>query len=325
MPPEKQPVETKDDQFTLEIIDDTQEQVDLFDDAPAAKPDKQSRKKADKKADSGDDAVALMKRQLDEANARIKTEADARAAESTKRAEIERELADARKRGEEAEGLSIVNAKSAAQAEADRIEADLAKAWEDGEYKKASELQRKLARAEAILLRLDGEEADHKERKASAPEPEKKTETPAAPKAPANLEEWLATVQLPERAKGFFRDHPEFAPINKNKAKYYMLNAAHEEALADGINFDTGDYYNFLNKRLIDDDEEDDDVDEPDRDDGRVPPAPVSRSSPPSSGGQRGTPVRATRAEVEMAEIFGMSVKEYKEYQAKAKANGDIQ
>jgi len=326
MPPDKEP-ETKDDDLVVQIIED--DQIDLFDDGPDKKPDKtdeqeteKPRRKAAKKPD-GDDAIAQLKRQLDEANAGIKAEKEARASEAAKRSEMERELADARKRGETAEGDAISNAKSAAQAEADKHQADLAKAWEDGDYAKASDIQRKLARAEAVLLHLDREEADYKERKETAPkEPEKKAEAPATPKTPTNVDEWLAEANLPERAKKFFRDHPEFAPVGKSKAKWYMLQAAHEEAVEEGIQFDTGDYYNFLGKRLIND-EGDDVEDDTENDDKRVPAAPVSRGAP-TRGPNGGVVIKAKREWVEAAAEQGMSIKKYMEIRNKLIAEGVI-
>lgn len=317
--------ETKDDDFVVKIIDDDQ-QIDLFDDGPAkpdtkadadaAQADDKPRKKAAKKADS-DDALATLQKRYDDAQAAIEAEKRARLTAEKDAADRAAELAAARKEHHALEGNTIASQKDAAQAAADKLQADLSKAWEDGDYGKASELQRKLSRAEAMLLRLDEQEADYKERPTPEPEPAKKADTPTPPRAPSNVDEWLAQAQLPDRAKQFLRDHPEFAPVGKSKAKWHMLNAAHEEALEEGNSFDTDNYYNFLTKRLIDSDEDDGDDDDmaDDREDNKRPAAPVSRGSAPN--GQRGgTVVRAHRRHVEAAEFLGMPLKEYMESRA---------
>lgn len=316
MPPDKE-AEPKEDDLVVQIIED--DQIDLFDDAPAEKaaaPEKP--KKAAKKADS-DDTVAVLKQRYE---ATIEAERQKTLAAEKRASEREAELEVSRKRQTEAEGDVISNAKAAAQSHLKQLKADLAKAHNDGEYEKLGDIHEALARTASVLLRLDNDEADYKERREAPPaeKADKKADTPVAPKTPTNVDEWLAEAKLPERAKKFFRDHPEFAPIGKSKAKWHMLMATHEEAVEEGIQFDTGDYYNFLTKRLIDD-EDDDVADDTESDDKRVPAAPVSRGAP-TRGANGGNVVKAHRRHVEAAEFLGIPIKKYMENRAKLIAEG---
>lgn len=315
MPPEKEP-ENKDD-FEVKIVDDDA-QISLFDDEPAkpdtqaAEPEKKPRKKADKKADSGDDnIVETLKSRLAAAQKEADERREAEAAEKRRTAELQAELEKVRKAQADSEVEVISSSKAAAQAKAEQLQKELAKAWEDGEYTTAAKLQRDLARAEAILYDLDGQEATYKEKKQAQPEPEKK---PAA--APANdLEAWLAGTQLPERARLWFREHPDaFA----DKEKFFRVQAGHAALDKKGVAFNTDAYYDGLNRYLgyLDDEEKDTDVadDDDDADDepaSRRAAAPVSRGSAPN--GQRQV-VRAKRAHVEAAEFLEMSLKEYMEW-----------
>ena len=146
---------------------------------------------------------------------------------------------------------------------ADSIEKELAKAWEDGEYAKASQLQRKLARAEASLLSLDNQEADHKERVSTPPaEPAKKADPPAAN---SPLEAFIAPMT--EKMKAWFREHPD--AFHDEELRHTAF-AADKAAQKQRITFDSDDYYNFINKRLgfdEPDDDGDDDNDDSDDDD----------------------------------------------------------
>lgn len=319
MPPDKE-IEDKTDDLVVQIVED--DQIDLFDDGPPAvtepKP-KKTAKKADKSADAAaeKDAVTLMKERYEAAQKLADEERAKRIAAEKAAEERAAEVVSARKETHELQGNSIASQKEAAQAAADKLQADLSKAWEDGEYAKASELQRKLSRAEAVLLRLDEQEADYKER----PEPEavKKADTPSPASDP--FEAYIAN--MPPKMQAWFREHPEAA---KDEEINYKARAADIAARRAGLNASQDEYYNFVNKRLGYDieDEDDDDVDDDiEKDDKRVPAAPVSRGKSTPGGG--GTVVRASKQEVEAAEFLGMSIKEYKEIQAQLKASGEIQ
>lgn len=315
MPPDKQAAE-KEVEPIIEIIEDN-DQIDLFDDAPAEKvaaPEK--RKKADKKPDS-DDALKELQRRHETA---LENERNARLAAEKRAAEREAELETARKRQVETEGDVISNAKAAALAAVEKATDEQAKAWEDGDYRKAAELNSKIARANAVLLNLDNQEADHKERAATAPaEPDKKADAPAS-SPQAAFDAFLKTI--PPRAQKLFTDNPD---LFHNKGNFALVNGAHAAATARGIIFDTDDYYNFITKRLPDDDDGDDDVadDDTDNDDKRVPAAPVSRGAP-ARGPNGGPVVRAKREWVEAAEFLGMPIKKYMENRAKLIAEGVI-
>lgn len=306
MPPDKE-----NDQGDL-LIELDDEQLGLFDEpkTEVVVEDKPKRAKKAVSAPVADDDAAALRRQLDEANARVKAEADARAAEAARRAETERELEAARKRQTEVEGDVISNAKAAAQATADNLEKELERAWNDGDYGKAAQLQRKIARAEAILTNLDSQEADHKERRETAPaEPAKKAETPTVSRQ-EDFDAFLKTI--PPRAQKLFTDNPD---LFHNKGNFALVNGAHAAAQARGIIFDTDEYYNFITKRLPDDDDHDDDGDDDVDDDTprRAAAAPVSREATRTGTRRTGEPRGEYLSAEERAfcDETGVTYKEY--------------
>lgn len=299
MPPDKE----NNGDLLVELDD---EQLGLFDEPKTEVVDKPKRaKRVAAPVAEEDDAVTVLRQRHEVA---LENERNARIAAEKRAAERDAELETARKRQAETEGDVISNAKAAAIAAAEKAQDELAKAWEDGDYKKASELNRKIARAEAVLHSLDNQEADHKERREAAPaEPAKKADPPTVSRQEA-FDAFLKTI--PPRAQKLFTDNPD---LFHNKGNFALVNGAHAAAQARGIIFDTDEYYNFINKRLPDDepdDEGDDDVEEDTPRRGAA--APVSREAV-RTGTRRSDPrgVYLTAEEREICEAAGISQKEY--------------
>ena len=307
--------EDKKNDLIIEIEDDPT-QTDLFidpseadkkPDAQAAELEKKPRKKADRKADSGDsDIVEQMKRQLADAQREANERREAEAAEKRRTAELQAELEKMRKAQADSEVEIISSSKAAAQAKAEQLQKDLSKAWNDGDYDEAAKLQRQMARAEAILYDLDGQEATHKEKKQAQPEPEKKP-APAA----NDLEAWLAQAGLPDGARAWFREHPD---AFVDKEKFFRVQAGHVALEKKGVTFNTDAYYDGLNRYLGYLDDEDNDVTDDDRDDDRddnrpAPAARVSRQAPSQRGDD--SRVRLSRDELSHAEAMGITAQEY--------------
>ena len=109
--------------------------------------------------------------------------------------------------------------------------------------------------------------------------------------------------------------------IDSEKAVKRMVRA-HDDAVDDGIEPETEEYFAFIEQRLgIRRDSGDEEAPEA--------PPPPRRSSPPpaapvSRGGQRPNVVRLTKAEAEAAKMFGMSEVEYAKNKVALQREGKI-
>jgi phage I-like protein len=128
-------------------------------------------------------------------------------------------------------------------------------------------------------------------------------------------------AQLTPRSATWVRQHPEFVRDQKLNRK---MIAAHELAIADGIEPDTDEYFDHvegtlkLNRR----DQEQDEAPKAQR---RAAPvaAPVSRSGM-DNGGNRPDVVRLTAEEREMAKMMGMTPDEYARNKRDLKREGRL-
>lgn len=111
--------------------------------------------------------------------------------------------------------------------------------------------------------------------------------------------------QLTPRSASWVREHPEFVRDAKLNRK---MIAAHQLAVADGIEPDTDDYFNYVENTLgINRTQE-----EAPKAQRRAAPAaaPVSRAGM-NSDGSRPNVIRLTAEQREMAEMMGMTPEEY--------------
>ena len=194
-------------------------------------------------AQTADDGIELLKRQLEEKRReadeakRQKQEAELLAAQR------EREIQDYQFRATDSEHVALVNAIASFERDGEMLEKDYATALEMGEYNKAAKIQRQMAAVESRLLTLtQGREELEYRLKAPRPEPELPKIQPVQ-RDP--VEERIAGLSKP--SQDWIRSHPEVITDTRLTNK---MTAAHYEALAEGINADTPDYFAFIESKL---------------------------------------------------------------------------
>jgi len=175
-----------------------------------------------------------------------------------------------------------------------------------GDYGKTAEIQEALSLNAARLMEL--------ERGRSAMEQAPKPQRPE----PVNPVEALAS-QLSPRSADWIRKNPNCVT---DPRMYQKMVAAHNLALADGLQPDTDDYFSFVEDTLKINRRPPAAKQEAESDDDATssaakavqrrtapPAAPVTRAG--NASGQRPGTVRLTRAEAETARDLGMTEEEY--------------
>lgn len=250
-----------------------------------------------------------LKKQYDDLQKR-ETAAIAAQAQAEQRAtQREREIGEANaeltRRGAQAvdsEFHIIANAIAAATAEADAAAGEHQSALETGDAKKATDAQRKIARAEAKLVSLeDGKAAlDHRvEQMRRAPA----KETRQAPVSTGDhVEDQIARYS--PRTQSWLRQHKECVADDKTRNR---ATGAHFEAIADGYTPDSDAYFEFLDKKLGFAEKKPG----AERTTGRAPAAPVSRDTSIASGNLDSQRVKLSGGEQKAAAELGLSLSEY--------------
>jgi flagellar hook-basal body complex protein FliE len=120
--------------------------------------------------------------------------------------------------------------------------------------------------------------------------------------------------QLTPRSAEWVRAHPEYA---RDPVMTRRMVRAHEDAIDEGFQADTDDYFNFVETKLKIRKQEApaqesalSEASAPTQRRSAPPAAPVSRSGSPTSGG-RSNVVTLTRMERETAQALGMTDREY--------------
>ena len=287
-----------DKQLSLLIDDETPTQKEKAKPQPKAKP-----------AGDADGGIAALKRE----NADLAAQ---RNAEAAARRKAEDEAEKARSEVKTTQETAINSALAAAKTEADTLQAQITAALESGEYKQAGEIQRKLARAEATILRYEDAKAELEAQKKLAP-----VEKPAPQQHADPFENYVS--KLSPRAQSWMRDHREYATDQKLNAK---LIAAHHVAVSEDYTVDSPAYFERIEEHLgLRDIASDEDVDEGETQERRPAPrhsAPVTRDTPTLTSTGTRNRVTLSRAEVDMAEALGMTREEYARYKLKGQKEG---
>jgi len=180
------------------------------------------------------------------------------------------------------------------------LKANYRDAMSAGDYDTAAEIQSEMSANAAKLLQLEqGKQALEAAPRQEAPRP-----------YTADPVEALAS-QLSPRSADWVRRHPEYAT---DPRLYNKMLAAHNLAVADGINPDTDDYFSSIEDtlRIRSRDEYEDATSsaaKPLQRRSAPPAAPVSRSG--TGTGTRPNRVTLTAEEREMARFMGMTPEEY--------------
>lgn len=176
------------------------------------------------------------------AERRATSEAQARHAAQTEVESTRTEIAETRL-GTVEQGIA------AATTEADAAQAEYTSAMEAGDWKKAGEAQRKIARAESTKGRLEEAKSDLEVQKTQPQRQERVQRTEALQGDP--VENFISGRTAPVQT--WLRAHPEDAralaldPQGRRAAK---LNAADSDAVAEGIKRDTTEYFDYVEKFL---------------------------------------------------------------------------
>lgn len=245
------------------------------DDAPP--PEKKEPTK--RKVEEPDD-VADLKKQL----------ADLKLAEEASRAQLQRDLDEARKQARELEARgaaqaatelelqldAVENAIAAAESEAASAQQMFAQAAADGEYQKQADAQLKLSRAAARLESLESGKQALEGRIEQAKKAPVRTESSTDP-FEANI------ANLPDAAKTWLRGHRDYMTDARKNAK---IQAAHWDTLDAGHQAYSPAYFEALEINLGLKQKPDPDVDDdPPEPRSRTVSAPVHRDPPsPTTG-----------------------------------------
>src|SRR6185437_8961761 len=289
---EAAPVETETEKPTIEAQGEPKVEI-------VAEPEAAVDKREAKSATEG--LEELSKRLEEEKNARLKAERE--------RNEAVQRAFRAQSEKDESDRLFIESQLNQSQSNAGFLENAYAAAITEGDTLKAAKIMREMAKVEAQILQLKNGEQSLKEKPKEQPRALDPVEAFAA--------------QLSPRSAAWVRAHPEFATNQKLTRK---MIRAHEDAVDDGLPPDTDDYFAYVENRLGVSqraapirvrEPEREEYEEPLSEAGRgsggrqVAPAaiPVSRDISPS--GQRSRTIRLTAAEIEIANITGLTPEEY--------------
>jgi hypothetical protein len=200
-------------------------------------------------AAGGDEAVEALKAQYAELQARDakrdeelaaarRREADATAAAERAR----KEATEAKTEAADSQSDAVSTGLQSAQAEADSGEAEYAAAMEKGDFAAAAKAQRKIAKAEARILRLDEAKTDLEARKASPDRAATQTRTEPPPDA---FEAHVS--KFTEPTARWMREHRDWVTDPK---KSVLLTRAHNHALGEGLDPDTAEYFAHVETRI---------------------------------------------------------------------------
>ena len=194
-----------------------------------------------KKVESAnDDALEDLKTQYAGLQGQVTT-ANQRAARAEEDARTARQqLDESNLRAHESDKRAIDGGLQAAKEEADAAQAEYERAFEAGDAKAAATAQRKIARAEANILRLT--EAADNLGEAPKPKADQRRVDPAAGTGDGDrTEAWIQTRS--PAAQTFLRKHLDAV---RDPARYRRIEAAHHHAVAEGIEVESKEYFDHI-------------------------------------------------------------------------------
>ena len=180
-----------------------------------------------------------------------------------------------------------------------------ADALSSGDHEAAADIQMQMSETSAQKMQLEQGRTAYENRV---------KELKNQPQAPSDPVEALAS-QLSGRSADWVRSHPEYAT---NPRLYQKMIAAHNLAVADGIEADSDDYFNTIedtlkiqSRRFVQQEESAlSSASAPTARRSAPPAAPVSLS-PTTNSGTKPNVVRLNSQEREMASMMGMTDQEY--------------
>jgi hypothetical protein len=242
----------EDDDIVVTIEGDPNEaapsEVEIVDETTGTAGAQQQAKP--KKAQEPDDIVGTLKAQLetlqvakDEATQRAAS-AESIAGQATQRAtEAEQKANAAGARVQESHRATLQSGIAAAKSASDSAQKELEAAFEAGNGKGVAEANRKIARAEADLATL--EQALHEmpvRRETTHPVQQQTVQKPAVGDP---VEGWIGSLSA--KSQSWVRDHMDYA---RDQRKNLKLNAAHMDAVAEGVTVDSPEYFEHVERFL---------------------------------------------------------------------------
>lgn len=282
--PEKKAEEPKDDELKVEVASEKEE-----------KPKKEEAKEEI----APETGINELKKKL-EIETRARQEAERRAAEAAKKAQ------QASSETKDANYQLVVNAIETVKGRSEALKKAYAESMSVGDFEKAASIQEALAVNAAQLSELKRGKKAMKEQIKEAEEAAKIR--PVAPPRGEIVDQLAATVS--PRSAAWLNSQRDNIKSERDVRRMFR---AHEDAVDDGIEPDTDEYFGFIEQRMglraKAAEQEESPYSEASapapRRSAPPPPAPVSR------GGNRPNVVRLTRDQVEMAKMMGMSEADY--------------
>lgn len=256
-----------------------------------------------------DDPAKILEQQYKDLQADTERERSARKAADAKAARAvadadhaRREATSARADVIDSQYDTVATGLASAQAEAAAAEAEYAAAFEKGDALAMAKAQRKIANAEARSVRLDEAKAELEVRKREPRRAEREPQRERAQTAQDDpVESYLAGRSAPTQK--WLRAHTEWITDARKNAK---LTAAHMDAVAEGLEADTADYFDHvetfigLRKQQNGNGRDATNTTTQPKRKTSVPAAPVHQSSGGTNGGSR--EVRLTPGEARAAQ-----------------------
>ena len=243
---------------------------------------------------AGEEGVEALRRRL-ESERQLRIEAEKRAREYAHRE------TSARNEIQDSNLTLVTNAIETVKQNNSILKSNYREAMSVGDFDRAAEIQEALSSNAAKLLQLE------QGKQALESMPKQQSQLPADPV------EALAS-QLSPRSAAWVRRNPECVT---DQRLFQKMIAAHNLAVADGIELDSDDYFEFVENTINIKKSAPKRVDPvADEDPTAAAAKPTQRrTSPPAApvtrGGERSNVVRLTAQEREMAQMMGMTDKEY--------------
>lgn len=246
---------------------------------------------ADGKAPSGDQGIADLKQQLDDANRRAREEADRNRDLMRRNEELQKTSADAQVETISA-SLAQITEKIAV------LKAQYQEALETGDYAKVATLQVEITEAVATKKSLEHGKAAAEAGKT------------AAPAGGDRIENYISQFK-DEPTRNWLRQHTDCITDQDKNA---LMIGAHWEAVGKHITPNSQEYFEFIESRVYGDGHEPGYQPSPPPPAARPTPTVAARPSREPAGGTgklRPGQIHLTKEEVEMADLSGLTPAEY--------------
>lgn len=289
--------ENKEEELKIEVSDE--------------KPEK-SEKIAKVESIAPEEGITELKKRL-EIEKLARQEAERRAHEASKKAE------KAFSEKKDANYQLVVNAIETVKTRSEALKKAMAEAMSVGDYEKVAAVQEALAVNAGQLSELKRGKKALKQQLESEEKAAKIN--PVAPPRGEIVDQLAASVS--PRSAAWLKSQRENIRTERDVRKMFR---AHEDAVDDGIEPDTDEYFSFIESRMgirtKEVEQEENNMSSASapapKKSPQPPPAPVSR------GGQRPNVVRLTREQVEMAKMMKMTEAEYAKHMVELQREGKL-